>query len=63
MDLIELRPSYSERLRQSYLIMNMTESEKRQYMIENLRFEEEKAEVKRYLIEEKLYQEMMEKEA
>ena len=63
MDLIELRPSYSERLRQSYQIMNMTESEKRQYMIENLRFEEEKAEVKRYLIEEKLYQEKMEKEA
>ena len=29
MDLIELRPSYSERLRQSYQIMNMTEDEKR----------------------------------
>ena len=62
MDLIELRPSYSERLRQSYQIMNMTEEEKREYVIDQLKFEEEKAEVKRYLIAERLNKEKMEKE-
>jgi len=32
--------------------MNMSEEEKREYMLETLKLEEEKAEVKRYLIEE-----------
>ena len=63
MELIELRPSYSERLRQSYMIMQMSEEEKRQYVIDQLKFEEEKAEVKRFLIAEQIHKEKMEKEA
>ena len=46
MDLIELRPSYSERFRTSYYLMNMSPEEKREYLAEQLKYEEEKHEVK-----------------
>ena len=49
LDLIELRPSYSERFRQSYRLMNSTPEERQQYLREELQMEEEREEVKRYL--------------
>ena len=46
MELIELRPSYSERFRVSYRLMKMSPEEKQAFLEEQLRHEEEKAEVK-----------------
>ena len=49
MELIELRPSYSARLRQSYDLYNMSPQEKQEFLKEQLAVEEEKAEVSNYL--------------
>lgn len=53
MDLIELRPSYSEQFRQSYRFINMSPEDKREYLEEQLKVEEEKAEVQKYLNQQK----------
>lgn len=52
MDLVELRPSYSERLRQSYLVMTMKPEEKQAFLAEQIQIEEEKLEVRKYLEEQ-----------
>lgn len=53
MELIELRPSYSERFRQSYRYMNMSAEDKQAYLIEQIKIEEEKSEVQNYLATQK----------
>ena len=53
MELIELRPSYTARFSESFRFMRMSPEEKQEYLEEQIKIEEEKAEVQRYLREQK----------
>jgi len=49
MELVEMRPSYSQRFRDVYAIQQLSAQEREQYLKEQIMFEEEKAEVKKAL--------------
>ena len=62
MELVELRPSYSQKFREIYRISNMTSEEKQEYLRQQIQIEEEKEEVRR-MIEEQQSQKNMAKRA